>query len=330
MRTLYLIFSHDHQEQLSRLVVSIRRLSSRAAIAIHHDPNKAPLDITLFSDVPNVHIIPDPIHGEWGDFSLVEQYLHSFKWCLANLSFDWIVTLTGLSYPIMPLEKFEAYLEKSEFDAFVYYFDAFDPLQWPKGTGTRRYLFTYFNLPRNPYYYKVPAFLRAALSRIRVAFNQNQPFFRIVPMPRGGSTRLGIRRWKLPFDKNFMICGGRQMLNMNRGTLYRVFSYLSDNPRYMDYAKRTLIPDESFFTSIVSNEPSLRVCNDVLRYIKWPLDRTHAASVAVITKSEVDEVVHSGKPFALKFDSRIDADALDIVDVFLGLKADDHLLRKTV
>jgi len=116
------------------------------------------------------------------------------------------------------------------------------------------------------------------------------------------------------------------MLNINRRALDRVFSYLRDNPRYINYAKRTLIPDESFFTSIVANDSSLRVHNDVLRYIKWPSDTTHAASVAVISSSEVDEVVHSGKPFALKFDSRIDADALDIVDVFLGLKANDQLV----
>jgi len=101
---------------------------------------------------------------------------------MANLNFDWLITLTGLSYPIMQLEIFEDYLEKSEFDAHVYHFDAFDPMHWPKGTGATRYLFTYFRLPRNPYYYKVPAVLRAFLGRIRTALNNGQPLFRVVPM----------------------------------------------------------------------------------------------------------------------------------------------------
>ena len=322
MRTLYLIFSHDHQEQLSRLVAAIRHLSPDAVIAIHHDPKQAPLDTSRLIGVPDVHIIPDSINGEWGDFSLVEQYLYSFRWCMANLDFDWLITLTGLSYPIMQLAKFEDYLEKSEFDAHLYYFDAFDPTHWPNGTGATRYLFAYFKLPRNPYYYKAPAALRAFLGRIRTLLNRGQPFLRIVPVPRGASTRLGIRRLKLPFDEEFTICGGRQMLNMNRRALDQVFSYLDDNPRYIKWAKRTLIPDESFFTSIVANDPSLRVHNDVLRYIKWPSDTTHASSVAVITSSEVVDVFHSGKPFALKFDSRIDPNALDKLDSLLGLKAD--------
>jgi len=241
---------------------------------------------------------------------------------MTNLGFDWLITLTGLSYPIMQLTMFEDYLENTEFDAHVYHFDAFDPTHWPKGTGATRYLFAYFKLPHNPYYYKAPAALRAFLGRTRTALNKAQPFFRIVPMPRGASTRLGIRRLKLPFDEKFTICGGRQMLNMNRRALDRVFRYLGNNPRYIEWAKRTLIPDESFFTSIVANDPSLSVHNDVLRHIKWPRDRAHASSVAVITSSEVGDVFHTGKPFALKFDSRIDANALDMVDALLGLKAD--------
>lgn len=318
MRTLYLIFSHDHQEQLSRLVTTIRHLSSHGVIAIHHDPSKEALDTTLFKGLPDVHFIPNAVHGEWGDFSLVEQYLHSFRWCRANLTFDWLLTLTGLCYPTMQLDIFEDYLKKTEFDAYVYHFDAFDPKQWPKGTGARRYLFIYFKMPRNPYYYKVPFAFRSFLSRMRIAFNKAQPFFRIVSMPRGASTRFGIRRLKFPFDKEFMICGGRQMLNINSRALERVFSYLDDNPRYIEYSKRTLIPDESFFTSIIANDKSLRVCNDVLRYIKWPSDKAHAASGAVISASEVEKILDSGKPFSLKFDSRVSPDALDILDDLLG------------
>ncbi|HKK14077.1 MAG TPA: beta-1,6-N-acetylglucosaminyltransferase [Gammaproteobacteria bacterium] len=319
MRALYLVFSHDHQEQLARLVRAVRRLSPGSLIAVHHDPQKEPLGSGLLEGVGNVHVIPDPVAGQWGDFSLVEQYLHSFRWCLQNLDFDWVVTLTGLSYPVMHLEKFEASLQESGFDAFVYHFDAFDPGHWPKGTGVTRYLFAYFRLPRNPYYYKVPARLKTALSRLRRAFNEGQPWFRIVPMPRGARTRLGVRRLSMPFNRDFVICGGRQMLNMSRPALERVFSYLDEHPRYIAYAKRTLIPDESFFTSIVANDPGIRVCNEVRRYIKWPSATSHAASGAVISRDEVDDILKSGQPFALKFDSRVDALALDKVDAFLGL-----------
>ncbi len=320
MRTLYLIFSHEHQKQLYRLVTAISRLSSNAVVAIHHDPSKIPFENEFFSGNPDVNIIPDAIPGEWGDFSLVEQYLYSIEWCMANLDFDWLVTLTGLSYPIMPLHEFEHYLEQSEFDAFVYHFDAFDPIHWPTGTGANRYLYAYLKVPRNPYYYKVPAVIKKYFTYLRFVFNKVQPFFRIISPPRNGQMRLGIRRWRFPFDKKFKICGGRQMLNLNRHAINKVFNYINNNPKYIDYARRTFIPDESFFTSIVANDTHLMVCNDVLRYIKWPNDKIHASSGDVITSSDVKKLLHSGKPFGLKFDSRIDVNALDMVDKAIGLK----------
>ena len=87
MHFLYLIFSHDNREQLTRLVSAIRQLSKHSLIAIHHDPTKFTIDASLFARFNNrtpsnnIYIIPDSIRGEWGDFSLVEQYLHALNWC---------------------------------------------------------------------------------------------------------------------------------------------------------------------------------------------------------------------------------------------------------
>ena len=319
MRILYLIFSHSHQIQLVRLVCTIRQLSPNCILAIHHDPHNTALDLDLFSGLKDLYIIPNAVHGEWGDFSLVEQYLHAFEWCSANLSFDWLVTITGLSYPIRALSLFEEMLEHSDADAFIYHFDAFDPAHWPVGTGARRYLYAYFKLPRNPYYYKVPAGIRGWLSGMRDYFNSAQSVLQIVSMPRKTPTRLGIRRVSFPFDRSFRVCGGRQMLNVSRLALNHIFDYLRTNPGYINYSKRTLIPDESFFTSILANDPDLRVNNDVLRYIKWPRNKAYAGSVDIITSEDVAEAINSGQPFGLKFNADVDSGALDLVDNALGL-----------
>jgi len=315
---LYLIFSHEHQDQLLRLVRSIRSLSPNSVIAIHHDPSKELLDSTLFSEGQGIHIIPDSIHGEWGDFSLVEQYLHAINWCRHNVAFNWLITLTGLCYPAMQLDIFEEQLKNTDYDAFVNHFDAFDPTHWPKGTGINRYLFAYFKISRNMYYYKVPVIFRTFLHRVRISFNNSQPFFRLISMPRGAATRFGVRRLFFPFSKGFTICGGRQMLNLNSKAVNAIFSFLNKNPGYIAYSRKTLIPDESFFTSILANDRNLNVSNEVLRYIKWPKNIQHAGSVAVITPEEVNEVITSEKPFALKFDSRINSAALDLMDEYLS------------
>ncbi len=325
MRMLYLIFSHDHQEQIARLVRAIRNLSPNSLVAIHHDPTKSSLDIELFADTNNVHIIPNPVRGEWGDYSLVEQYLHAMRWCMTSLDFDWSCTITGLTYPIKPLLAFEASLEETVYDAFVYHFDAFDPDHWPKGTAETRYLFTYYKLPRFPYYYKIPSKIRAVLSKTRTILNRMQSLFRIMPMPRGAKTRFGIRRLRTPIGNKFKLYGGRQMLNLNWYALERLFRFIDENPSWVTFSKRTLIPDELFFNSIIANDSELRVCNDVLRYIKWP--KLHAASVSVITHDELSDALKSKAPFGLKFDSRVDPLAIDQVDALLGLSIDSPSTR---
>lgn len=318
MSVLYLIFSHDHQEQLARLVSAIHRLSPGAEIAVHHDPQLSPLDPALLSE-PHAHRIPDPIRGEWGDYSLVHQYLHALQWCLRNLEFDWVVTLTGLSYPSQPLAKFEAMLCASGQDGFVYHFAADDPAHWPAGTATTRFRFSYFKLPKFHYWHRIPTALRTGLQQARIWLNARQPFIRIAPRPRGLNTMLGLRRLRVPFANKLRLQGGRQMLTINAKALRAVLQFVDDSPRYVAWMRSSFIPDESFFTTILMNTPGLRITNDVQRFIKWPRNSAHAASGAVITAEEIPEVLGSGAPFALKLDSRVDARALDLLDEHLRL-----------
>jgi len=317
MRVLYLIFSHDHQPQLTRMVLAIRRLSPNAEIAVHHDPQVAPLRPGLFPAEWRVHVVPAPVRGEWGDFSLVEQYLHAFRWSAQQLQFDWVVTLTGLSYPIRPLRVFEAMLAASGRDGFVYHFDADDLGHWPPGTATTRFKFRYFKLPKFRYWHRVPAPLRTSLQRSRVWLNAHQPFVRIAPRPRGLKTLFGIRRLAEPAAAGLRLQGGRQMLNITRDALLHLIRFVDDNPRYQSWMRSSLIPDESFFTTILANAPELKIANDVQRFIKWPRE-AHASSGAVITADEIPQVLQSEAPFALKLDTRVDARALDLLDEHLG------------
>lgn len=320
MRTLYLIFAHDHQEQLTRLAHAIRQLSPSALIAVHFDPTNQILDTPPLLDL-GVSIVPDPVRGEWGDYSLVEQYLHAMRWCYDNLDWEWLCTLTGLTYPINPIDSFEKILYTSEYDAFIRFFDALTPPDgiWPNNTGEMRYAFRYYKTLHFPYYYKIPKNIQGLLHRARLAFNKTQPLVRLAPMPRGATPRIGIRRIEQPLRHSFKLQGGRQMLNVNRKSLLRLFQYLSEAPSYEAYFKTTLIPDEGFFTTYFANDRNLNVCNNVMRFIKWG-NQIGASSVSVITRQEVDVAIQSRAPFALKLDSRHEPAALDYIDARLGLK----------
>lgn len=328
MRTLYLVFAHNRPEQLVRLTSAISQLSPAAVIAVHYDPSNGRLNPDAFSGIP-VHIIPQPIHGEWGDYSLVEQYLHAMKWCMQHLEWDWVCTLTGLSYPINALDTFERTLYSSGFDACIRYFDALSPPAgvWPQNMGQLRLLYKYYKLPRFPYYYKVPQPIKRLLGNMRELFNTMQPLIKIIPMPRRARTRVGIRYLRLPLPQ-YHLYAGRQMFNVNRKAAERMLQFLSQNESYVSYFRRTLIPDESFFITLLMNDTNLRVQNNVWRYIKWPRD--NLGSGAVITEEELVEAMRSGAPFGLKFDAEQHPDLLNRIDKILGIVHEPRVCKGTV
>jgi hypothetical protein len=236
---------------------------------------------------------------------------------MANMAFDWLVTLTGQTYPLARLDAFEHTLAASPFDAFLHHFDALDTSQWPPETAEMRCFYRYFKLPKFKYHHKVPRPIRTGLRRAREWFNSHQPFVRIVPLPKSVPTRLGFRRLSVPFRGDFKLYGGSTAMNMNRRSIEYLLAFVRQNPWYVRYFRSCALPDEEFFVTILVNNRKLRISNDCLRFIKWP--REHAASGAVITGADFHEVLESRAPFGLKFDLSIDRQVLDRLDQRMGL-----------
>lgn len=321
IRACYLIFSHDWQPQLARLATTISRLSPNALVVLHHDPSKGPLDRRIFSGIANLHLVPEPVPARWGQYSLVKQQLHGLRFCMTELAWDWIITLSGQSYPLQPLSDFEQMLASTPHDAFVRHFDALAPATWgsgllPRGEGEKRYLYRYCDVPKLPFYHLLPPVARRVLGSLRVKLNELQPFFKIVTLP-GSHPRLGVRRpLRRSLGGDFKLCVGRLPLQMNRRACEFVLNYVDTHPSYGAYFRTTLIPDEGFFTSLLANARNLRIGNDALRHIKW--NRSAGASRgAVILPDEIPEAIRSGKPFGLKFDMEAAPESLDAIDKWL-------------
>lgn len=315
----YLIASHRNPSQVYRLARALRRASPSAHLVVHHDASKSRLEIP---DDLHLHVIPNPVAVEWGNFSLVDMFLRSTAWMRDNLDFDWLAVISGQDYPVQPLAAFEARLASSGQDAFLEFFPALGAAPWPEGTGRRRYYFRYTKLPRFAHYYLLPDALKRGLAQLKTWFNSAQPFVDIRNSPRGNATRLGVRRIRTPFNETFICYGGADWFNLSRKSVDIVHRFIQAHPRIVNYYRHTYIPSESFVQTILLNDPKIHVANDSCRYVDW--GNAPVASPKILGADDLDSILASGQPFARKFDSCIDSQILDLLDARIaqGLTTD--------
>lgn len=315
-RFVYAIYSHANPEQVLRLVRTIRALSPQSHIVVHHDPSVSTLRAQDVLSAGGI-AIPDPVSAAWGDYSQVKQHLHTMRWCLNNLEFEWYITLTGRTYPIKPLQGFEEFLKNTPHDAYINHFNAYDQNIWPNDEAARRYHYRYIQLLRFHYWHKVPAALRTLMPSLVRLFNRSQPLLKLFPYPKGLPTRLGTLQWQRPFGPRMPLIGSNQNTNYKRHVIQHIVEYADEHPEYTRYFSKTALPDEVFFSTIVCNDREIHVANDCLRHIFWP--DSNAASVAVMDMTHWGQLQTSIAYFALKFDQNTCPELLQQLDRKLGI-----------
>ena len=147
--------------------------------------------------------------------------------------------------------------------------------------------------------------------------------------------RLPTEKWEkggLPRFQNFWIIRNRRRLEikMNRhmpaglipfgGSAYWCLSlesclfvanYFKENREVINFFKHVKYPDEMFFQTILKNSHVReKIVNDDMRYIDW----TRLPTPAILVKDDFQCLKESKDLFARKFDMRVDADILDLID----------------
>lgn len=164
----------------------------------------------------------------------------------------------------------------------------------------------------------------------RLAAAEGQSFLSYWPVPRAAWSGRGgldrIERWHLVGRRHLHVTapvvrrripggltpwGGPPYWCLSRSVVDYVWDWLREHPDVVRFFEHVWIPDELFFQTIVLNSP-LRdtVVNDDLRHIDW----TRLPAPSVFRRDDLDELVGSGKLFARKFDSTVDAEVLDLLD----------------
>ena len=302
---VYCILSHGKSDQTLRLIRTIRASSPESAILLHHDAKSPPPAESLLEQ-SGARLVTPRVAATWGDFSLVEAMRSCIHYALAHIDFDWFVMLSGQDYPLRPIAQSEDDLRQCQYDAFV----RASPVT--AGPYAFRYYMSYWKLPRFRYMHRVPHPLTRILEASRDFVNRKCKWVRIQPGQNGAPPRVGIGIFGHPFSAGFVCYKGSQWMTLSRQAVDYICRFEVDQPNVMEHYRRTLIPDESYFQTILCNAGELRICDDHRRLILW--DDVKLAHPITLSMKHFHTLVESGKDFGRKFDMVVDAEILDALD----------------
>ena len=160
---------------------------------------------------------------------------------------------------------------------------------------------------------------------------EGRTFMKCVPLPtpfwaEGGLPRIehwylvSRRRvrvrvpWRRRIPGGLMPYGGETWGSFARPMAAYIREFVQQNPRYVHFFKHVLHANELFFQTIMMNSPLAEtIVQDDLRYIDWSAD----PGPAVLRTSDFEQMSHSGKLFARKFDVAVDGAILDRLDAHI-------------
>ena len=255
-------------------------------IAIHHDYSKSPLALTTLP--PQVKLVENWIPTSWGTLSIVRAFLAALKLLHATSAPEWTISLSAADYPIQTAEAILQDLRNTKADAFLDYREI-----------TKRAVQT--SDPRvYANNYDRPAWLISArqryvsLSVVPYAIRKHIGYKDRCIYVDGSLTS----RFFSPFHHGYLPYGGDTWLTANRRAALVLLADDETSRRLMRHYERRAIPDESYYHTLLLNQPGLAVENDNRRYTIW---KEGAAHPSQIDFADIPDMVASNAQFARKF-----------------------------
>jgi|ERR1017187_2504872 hypothetical protein len=284
VRIAYIISAYQKPALLARLV---RRLDSpQDWFFIHYDLRSPEQEfhqlVEAFKDKPNVKLLPRH-KCRWGDFGHVLVSLKGIEE-IARLGFacEYAIVLTGQDYPIKSNEMIRRRLKTGAGRSFMEA-TAWPILNWENGRAIRRIQNYHLHLP----------FPRWSRSLGWPASRQNIPIPMRRKIPGGLHPHFGSSYWYL-----------------HRRCLEYIHDYVRQNPEYVRFFYRVLIPDECFFQTLLMNSA---MAGDIekrtLTYVDW-----RPPWPGILTVHDLPRLLASDSLFARKFDVKVDSEVLDKLD----------------
>ena len=296
----FVILSHSDPSQLRRLVTTLNREYDYPPIACHHDTSKSALDAAQFP--PNVQFVAKPRRTGWGIWPVVQGALDALSLLYQNQGPVWFFLLSAADYPIKAGSEVRRELSSTKVDAFL----DFRPVlpKWsPKATilGAPNPCTVQFDSKSNTlikrrFYLSPQIFI---------------PLIRLKPF-----LRLGRFTWRpltesplSPFDGTTGCYCGDHWFCANRRAAQKLIEPSDLKTKLARHYRRRVMPDESFYQTMLLNQPDLTIDRNNRRFADWNGGGAHPM---LLEEDKLDEMMSSGAFFARKFGTG--SNVLDKID----------------
>lgn len=310
----YVVVSHRNPEQVARLVRRILELSPAAGVLVRHDARSAPPPVI---DSPRVVVEPHTQASDWGSWDLVQASLDGFRRAAELFDPELLVLVSGQDYPCRNLsvwEKEVAARGGGWVCAFLH------PLHYRPRWGRRygdgddtltRYIYRWYRLPGGRWLHRSTSRGAAALRWFLVRVGHYlEPVVAIRTVTRGRGYHVGVRAVRTPYRADAPCQMGSQWLAMDRAGLAEVERALSCDAVMRRTYRRSIIPDESFFQTVLARR-SPPLAGLSVTHTVWQVAQD---APRVLTLEDLDEITSSGAAFCRKLEPGVSDELADELD----------------
>lgn len=284
----FTLLSHSSSAQLKRLIEALNREYDEPPIACHHDFGQSPLDPADFSK--NVHFVRPHFLTGWGRFSIVQATLAAIKLLYSfERRPDWFIHLSASDYPVRCGRDVRHLLAAAECDAFL---DAraLEPGATAKASldGAPNNKLVHFSSPQN----------ECIKRRFYTSREIWIPLIRTKPRLRLG--RYTIRTsWRVKgvYD-DFPAFYGDHWFCANAKVAEMLCTPSERHSRLQRHLARRTQVDETYFQTLIMNQPGLKVFLDNKRFAEWNGGGAHPM---LLEERQLQQILSSGAFFARKF-----------------------------
>ena len=305
----FVILSHRSPKQLLRLCHTLNKLYDTPPIACHHDFEQQMFNTSEFPS--NVRFVRPSLATAWAKWSLIKATLAALKLLYDSADPDIFYVISAADYPTASLETVMADLERSDADVHIDAFPLRKALNGHPVIGDAH--LAHHRAPHN-----------LALERGRYLNMQLRvPIIRLRPPAHSTTTerypRLGRMTVALPFasptspfNSSYKCYVGSQWFTGTRNAAQRLLNPSQKDLSLQAYYRSRVVPDESYFQTVLCNDHSLSWSNMTYRYANW-----HGAHPVNLTEDDFSVIVESGAHFSRKFNEG--DPILDKLDAFLSI-----------